>query len=109
MTGCAHSIGKALECPSGHPELVTAVAVPQVLRPYQMVSIVPGCLCISRKTSLVRTLINTYGPEVAFTVVPRTFKLPEELDSWDNWIKKHPQQVRFWVIEHCCIAWSIGN
>jgi hypothetical protein len=66
----------------------------QVLRPYQVVSIVPGCLCISRKTSLVRSLLNCYGPEVAFRLVPRTFKLPEELDAWADWLAAHPQQVR---------------
>jgi hypothetical protein len=59
-----------------------------------VVSIVPGCLCISRKTSLVRTLLNCYGPELAFRLVPRTFKLPDELDAWAAWLAAHPQQVR---------------
>eukprot|EP00878_Enallax_costatus_P021301 GHUV01022547.1.p1 GENE.GHUV01022547.1~~GHUV01022547.1.p1 ORF type:complete len:513 (+),score=138.38 GHUV01022547.1:1-1539(+) len=78
-----------------------AMLAAEVLRPYQMVSIVPGCLCISRKTSLVRTLINTYGHEVAFTVVPRTFKLPEELDSWDQWVRTHPQQdTGLWMLKN---------
>jgi tubulin polyglutamylase TTLL6/13 len=66
----------------------------QVLRPHQVVSIVPGCLCISRKTSLVRTLLNCYGPGLAFSLVPRTFKLPDELDSWAAWLQQHPEQVR---------------
>lgn len=66
----------------------------QVLRPHQLVSIVPGCLAISRKTSLVRSLLNAYGPELAFTLVPRTFKLPDELDAWADWLRQHPQQVR---------------
>jgi hypothetical protein len=57
-----------------------------------MVSIVPGCLCISRKTSLVRTLINTFGQDTAFQIVPRTFKLPDELDAWEQWLQQHPQQ-----------------
>jgi hypothetical protein len=65
----------------------------QVLRPHQVVSIVPGCLCISRKTSLVRTLLNCYGPELAFRLVPRTFKLPDELDAWADWLAAHPEQV----------------
>lgn len=53
----------------------------------------PGCLCISRKTSLVRSLLNAYGPDTAFRLVPRTFKLPEELDAWEAWLHAHPQQV----------------
>jgi hypothetical protein len=65
----------------------------QVLRPHQVVSIVPGCLCISRKTSLVRTMLNCYGPELAFRLVPRTFKLPDELDAWADWLAAHPEQV----------------
>jgi hypothetical protein len=64
-----------------------------VLRPYQVVSIVPGCLCISRKTSLIRTLLNAFGPDVTFGIVPRTFKLPEELDAWGAWLAAHPHLV----------------
>lgn len=71
--------------PSGFP--------PQVLRPYQVVSIVPGCLCISRKTSLIRTLLNGFGPDVTWAIVPRTFKLPDELDDWGDWLNKHQHKV----------------
>jgi hypothetical protein len=70
----------------------------QVLRPYQVVSIVPGCLCISRKTSLIRTLLNSFGPDVTWTIVPRTFKLPDELDEWEDWTNKHSKQVSFTVV-----------
>lgn len=48
----------------------------------QMVDIIPGFLCITRKTSLVRSLRTVYGDACAFTIVPQTFKLPEELDDW---------------------------
>lgn len=48
----------------------------------QLVSIIPGFLCITRKTSLVRNLKLVYGGDVAFTLVPLTFKLPDELDEW---------------------------
>jgi len=70
-----------------------AMLAAEVLRPGQLVSIVPGCLAISRKTSLVRSLIGAYGAEAAFTMVPLTFKLPEELDEWAAWIKAHPREV----------------
>ena len=70
-----------------------AMLAAEVLRPGQLVSIVPGCLTLSRKTSLVRTLVNTYGAEMAFTMVPRTFKLPDEMDQWADWIKANPEKV----------------
>ncbi len=70
------------------------VSLLQVLRPYQVVSIVPGCLCISRKTSLIRTLLNGFGPDITWGIVPRTFKLPDELDDWGAWLNKHHSQVR---------------
>lgn len=38
-----------------------AMLAAEVLRPGQLVCIVPGCLSITRKTSLVRSLVNTYG------------------------------------------------
>ncbi len=48
----------------------------------QLVSIIPGFLSITRKTSLVSNLRLVYGDERAFTIVPRTFKLPDEMDDW---------------------------
>jgi hypothetical protein len=33
----------------------------------------------------VRTLRAAYG-DAAFKVVPRTFKLPEQLDAWSDWV-----------------------
>jgi hypothetical protein len=71
-----------------------AMLAAEVLRDGQLISIVPGCLTISRKTSLIRTLLNTYGPELTWQLVPRTFKLPEELDAWSQWLQDHPKQVR---------------
>jgi hypothetical protein len=38
-----------------------AMLAAEVLRPGQLVSIVPGCLAISRKTSLVRPLPGARG------------------------------------------------
>jgi hypothetical protein len=29
-------------------------------------------------------------------MVPLTFKLPEELDDWSDWIKAHPKQDPGW-------------
>ncbi|KIY98981.1 hypothetical protein MNEG_8982 [Monoraphidium neglectum] len=78
-----------------------AMLAAEVLRPGQLVSIVPGCLAISRKTSLVRSLLNAYGPEVAFSLVPVTFKLPEELDDWAEWVRQHPDQdPGLWMLKN---------
>lgn len=59
--------------------------------PGQLVAIVPGFLSITRKTSLVRSLRSMYGDDAAFTIVPRTFKLPDEMDEWEAWINAHPK------------------
>ncbi|KAI8462616.1 MAG: tubulin-tyrosine ligase family-domain-containing protein [Monoraphidium minutum] len=78
-----------------------AMLAAEVLRPGQLVSIVPGCLAISRKTSLVRSLLNAYGPDVAFGLVPLTFKLPEELDDWAAWVRAHPGEAsRLWMLKN---------
>ncbi|KAJ9519622.1 hypothetical protein QJQ45_013362 [Haematococcus lacustris] len=58
----------------------------------QVVSIVPGLLSVSRKTSLVSTLRLAYGDHTAFSVVPLTFKLPEELDACGLWMLKNNRQ-----------------
>lgn len=57
-------------------------------------AIVPGFLSITRKTSLVRSLRSMYGDDAAFTIVPRTFKLPDEMDEWEAWINAHPKVWR---------------
>ncbi|KAF8064478.1 Ttll6a [Scenedesmus sp. PABB004] len=78
-----------------------AMLAAEVLRPHQVVSIVPGCLAISRKTSLVRSLLNAYGPDLAFSIVPRTFKLPDELDAWADWLAAHPDQdTGLWMLKN---------
>lgn len=78
-----------------------AMLAAEVLRPGQLVSIVPGCLAISRKTSLVRSLLNAYGHEVAFGLVPVTFKLPEELDGWAEWLKENPDKdPGLWMLKN---------
>ena len=79
--------------PTDTASCVCRSACVQVLRPYQVVSIVPGCLSISRKTSLIRTLLNGFGPDVTWCIVPRTFKLPDELDEWGEWLNKNRQKV----------------
>lgn len=78
-----------------------AMLAAEVLRPYQVVSIVPGCLCISRKTSLIRTLLNAFGPDATWAIVPRTFKLPDELDDWANWLQRHQgQDTGWWMLKN---------
>lgn len=66
----------------------------------QVISIVPGLLTITRKTSLVRTLRNVYG-DAAFELVPRTFKLPDELDDWAEWVRRNPRQDNgLWMLKN---------
>lgn len=78
-----------------------AMLAAEVLRLGQVVSIVPGCLAISRKTSLVRSLLNAYGPELTWRTVPLTFKLPEELDAWSDWVRRHPEEdTGLWMLKN---------
>ena len=62
----------------------------------QMVSIVPGFLSITRKTSLVRSLRSVYGDDGAFAIVPRTFKLPDEMDEWAGGCATEVCELGFW-------------
>ena len=55
-----------------------------------MLGIIPGFLSVTRKTSLIRTLTAAYG-SAAWQLVPRTFKLPDELDDWARWLGDHPE------------------
>ena len=48
---------------------------------------------MSRKTSLLRSLVDAYGRDVAAALMPLSFKLPDELDAWAEWVRRHPQQV----------------
>ena len=80
-----------------------AMLAAEVLRPGQVVSIVPGFLCITRKTSLVRSLRASYGDELAFQIVPRTFKLPEELDEWSACMNSQPSSssiTPLWMLKN---------
>jgi hypothetical protein len=47
-----------------------------------MVSIIPGFLSITRKTSLISNLRLVFGESIAFSITPRTFKLPDQMDEW---------------------------
>ncbi|KAG1665105.1 hypothetical protein FOA52_007796 [Chlamydomonas sp. UWO 241] len=78
-----------------------AMLAAEILRPGQLVGIIPGFLCISRKTSLIRSLRAVHGDETAFSIVPLTFKLPEEMDEWAAWIASHPQQdTGLWMLKN---------
>jgi hypothetical protein len=70
-----------------------AMLAAELLRPGQLVSVVPGCLSVSRKTSLVRSLCSSYGRGVAFAVVPLTFKLPEEMGAWARELGREQEQA----------------
>jgi hypothetical protein len=70
-----------------------AMLAAELLRPGQLVSVVPGCLSISRKTSLVRSLCGSYGRALAFArVVPLTFKLPEEMALWARELAREEEE-----------------
>lgn len=78
-----------------------AMLAAEVLRPGQLVSIVPGCLAVTRKTSLVRSLLNAYGAAATWRIVPLTFKLPDELDDWAAWVRAHPgDDPGLWMLKN---------
>ena len=52
---------------------------------------------MSRKTSLLRSLVDAYGRGVAGALMPLSFTLPDELDAWADGVRAHPQQVLFVV------------
>ena len=58
----------------------------------QRVNCVPGVTALSDKRRLVETLLGAYGSG-AFTVIPRTFLLPQQYWDWRLWLL---QQVRAW-------------
>ncbi|GFR49659.1 hypothetical protein Agub_g11802, partial [Astrephomene gubernaculifera] len=77
-----------------------AALAADLLRPHQMLAIVPGLLAVSRKTTLVRSLRDTFG-EAAWGIVPRSFKLPDELDEWGRWVAEHPEQdTGLWMLKN---------
>ncbi len=68
--------------------------------PLQMCSTIPGLLAVSRKTTLARSLRDMYG-EGAWEIIPRTFKLPEELDAWAAWVSAHPEHdTGLWMLKN---------
>jgi len=78
-----------------------AMLAAEILRPGQMVGCLPGFLSITRKTSLVSNLRLVYGSKEAFTIVPRTFKLPDEMDDWAEWLEQHPQEdTGLWMLKN---------
>lgn len=77
-----------------------AMLAAEVLRPGQLVSVIPGFLCVTRKTSLVRTLLGAYG-EDAWQMLPRTWKLPEQLGDWTEWLREHPaRDTGLWMLKN---------
>jgi hypothetical protein len=64
------------------------------LRPGQLLCAQAGSGAVAAKSSLVPTLQAQYGQEVASKIAPRSFRLPEEAQQWQEWISQHPDQVR---------------
>ena len=54
-------------------------------RPGHKVSCMPGITALSDKRRLIETLTSAYG-EGAFTILPRTFVLPELYWDWRVWM-----------------------
>lgn len=54
-------------------------------QPGQRVNCVPGVTALSDKRRLVETLIGSYGSG-AFTIIPRTFLLPQQYWDWRLWL-----------------------
>ncbi|PNH11180.1 Tubulin polyglutamylase TTLL5 [Tetrabaena socialis] len=77
-----------------------AALAADLLRTQQMLSIIPGLLAVSRKTTLVRSLRDTFG-EAAWGIVPRSFKLPDELDDWGAWVARNPSRdTGLWMLKN---------
>ncbi|KAK9832730.1 hypothetical protein WJX81_005345 [Elliptochloris bilobata] len=58
------------------------------LGPGQRVSCLPGIAALTDKASLVETLVRAYG-ELAFSILPRSFLLPEGYWAWRLWREAH--------------------
>ena len=77
-----------------------AALAADVLRPGQMLAIIPGLLAVSRKTTLARSLRDMFG-EAAWGIVPRSFKLPDELDEWGQWLAANPgYDTGYWMLKN---------
>lgn len=59
-------------------------------QPGQKVSCMPGIVALSDKRRLIETLTSAYG-EGAFSILPRTFLLPELYWEWRLWIQGQVQ------------------
>ncbi|BDA46895.1 probable tubulin polyglutamylase ttll6 [Coccomyxa sp. Obi] len=69
-------------------------------RPGQKVSCMPGITALSDKRRLIETLTSAYG-DGAFTILPRTFLLPELYWDWRLWIQGHMEGdgEKLWVLK----------
>lgn len=77
-----------------------AALAADVLRPGQMLAIIPGLLAVTRKTTLARSLRDMFG-EAAWGIVPRSFKLPDELDEWSQWLAANPgSDTGYWMLKN---------
>ncbi|GLC40170.1 hypothetical protein PLESTM_001009700 [Pleodorina starrii] len=77
-----------------------AALAADLLRGHQMLGIIPGLLAVSRKTTLVRSLRDLYG-EAAWDIVPRSYKLPDELDDWGRWVASNPgRDTGLWMLKN---------
>ncbi|GIL89593.1 hypothetical protein Vretimale_1844 [Volvox reticuliferus] len=64
---------------------------PPPLRRAQVSAII-GLNSLTMKKRLLLTLREVLGPEAAFSITPRSFALPEELDVWEEWLRKQQKQ-----------------
>ncbi|GIM13614.1 hypothetical protein Vretimale_16680 [Volvox reticuliferus] len=77
-----------------------AALAADLLRKHQMLGIIPGLLAVSRKTTLVRSLRDLFG-EAAWDIVPRSYKLPDELDEWGRWVAENPERdTGLWMLKN---------
>jgi hypothetical protein len=72
----------------------TPTDVAGILKPGQVISLVPGLRIITGRNYLPRSLVSAYGAELAFRLVPQSFALPEGESKWEAWLQEHPDQVR---------------
>ncbi|GAX74824.1 hypothetical protein CEUSTIGMA_g2271.t1 [Chlamydomonas eustigma] len=57
-------------------------------RPGQLVSACPGMMSLTRKRQLSMTLKGSLGEDLAFSIIPRTFSLPDELEAFKKYLEK---------------------
>eukprot|EP00879_Flechtneria_rotunda_P008305 GHRR01008699.1.p1 GENE.GHRR01008699.1~~GHRR01008699.1.p1 ORF type:complete len:583 (+),score=215.80 GHRR01008699.1:172-1920(+) len=71
---------------------VYAIRAARYLQPGQVVSAIAGLNCLTMKKRMVQTLRMALGAK-AFSIVPLSFCIPEDLWAWQSWLQTHGAAV----------------